>query len=137
MKISPNDLCPCLSNLKYKKCCKKFHDGENPKNALDLMKSRYCAYSISNSDYIISTNHKTNIDFTRNFKQYSEEILFFCKNTHFAKLEILDFIDGQNESYVTFRATLFQDKKDISFTEKSKFIKENDKWFYVSGYFLD
>lgn len=137
MKISPNSLCPCFSNLKYKKCCKKYHDGENPKSALDLMKSRYSAYASSNSEYIISTTYKTNTDFTHNFNQWSEEILLFCRNTHFEKLDILDYIQGQSESFVTFKATLFQNKNDISFIEKSRFLKEDDKWYYVSGEFLD
>ena len=64
-------------------------------------------------------------------------ILNFSKNTRFEKLEILEFIDGEVESFVTFKATLFQDKNDISFIEKSRFLKTEGIWKYVDGQFID
>lgn len=137
MKFPPNNPCPCGSSLKYKKCCKKFHDGISVNNALELMKSRYSAFATSNINYIISTTHTTNVDFSNDLKSWAKDILLFCENTEFKNLEILEFIDGEFESYVTFKATLYQDKKDVSFTEKSRFLKENGKWFYVSGEFLN
>lgn len=133
-----NDSCPCGSLKKYKKCCKQFHDKISiPKYALELMKSRYSAYAVSNSNYIINTTHQNNPDYTTDTASWNEDILLFCKHTKFEKLEILDFIDDENESFVTFKATLIQDKKDVSFIEKSRFLKVNDKWFYVDGEFLN
>jgi SEC-C motif-containing protein len=38
---------------------------------------------------------------------------------------------------VTFKATLFQDNTDISFIEKSRFLKVEDKWLYIDGQFID
>ena len=61
----------------------------------------------------------------------------FSKNTRFERLEILDFIEGEVESFVTFKATLFQDNTDISFIEKSRFLKVEDKWLYIDGQFID
>ena len=61
----------------------------------------------------------------------------FSKNTRFERLEILDFIKGEVESFVTFKATLFQDNTDISFIEKSRFLKVEEKWLYVDGQFID
>jgi len=63
MKITQNSKCPCKSGQKYKKCCKTFHDGEFPKTALLLMKSRFSAYAIGLSDYIIETTYKTHENF--------------------------------------------------------------------------
>ncbi len=138
MKISSNDLCPCGSFKKYKKCCKIFHDKiQSPKTALELMKSRFSAFCVSNSNYIISTTHENNPDFTLDLKSWTNDILDFSKNTKFEKLEILEFLEDEKESFVTFKATLFQDKNDISFIEKSRFLKVKDKWFYVDGQFLD
>ena len=137
MKISPNNTCPCGSLLKYKKCCKIFHDGILPKTALELMKSRYCAFSIEKSEYIIDTTHKNNPDFTSDLKSWNMDILNFSKNTQFKNLEIIDFIDDKIESFVTFKATLIQNQNDISFTEKSRFLKVEGKWFYVDGEFLE
>ena len=137
MKFPPNNPCPCGSQKKYKKCCKTFHDGVLPKSALELMKSRYSAYSVGKSEYIINTTHEKNKDFSTNIKSWNSDILNFCENTKFEKLEIIDFIDGVEESFVTFKATLIQDKKDVSFIEKSRFLNVNGKWFYVDGEFLN
>lgn len=65
-------------------------------------------------------------------KRYLE----FSKNTSFDKLKILEFVDGIEESSVTFEATLFSNQKDISFTEKSTFYKVDGMWLYHSGEFL-
>lgn len=138
MKLSVNNSCPCGSQKKYKKCCKTFHDKITfPKTALELMKSRFSAFATSNYDYIISTTHQLNPDFTKDLKSWKEDILNFSKNTRFEKLEILDFIDGEIESFVTFKATLFQNKNDISFIEKSRFLIVDGRWLYVDGEFLD
>ena len=138
MKVSVNDFCPCGSTKKYKKCCKTFHDNISiPKTALELMKSRYCAYAVSNANYIISTSHEKNIDFSTDLNSWQKDILSFCTNTKFERLEIIDFIEYEIESFVTFKAYLFQNNQDVSFVEKSRFLKENDKWFYVDGKFLE
>ena len=138
MKFSANDNCPCGSLIKYKKCCKPFHeDIKTPINALELMKSRYCAYAIEKSEYIILTTHQNNRDFNTDTKAWNNDILDFSKNTKFEKLEILEFIDGQTESFVTFKANITQNKQDVSFVEKSRFVKENGKWQYIDGQFID
>lgn len=138
MKFSANDNCPCGSLIKYKKCCKPFHeDIKTPINALELMKSRYCAYAIEKSEYIILTTHQNNRDFNTDTKVWNNDILDFSRNTKFEKLEILEFIDGQTESFVTFKANITQNKQDVSFVEKSRFVKENGKWQYIDGEFIN
>lgn len=136
MKFSVNDSCPCGSTKKYKKCCKIFHDKISfPKTALELMKSRYSAYATSNAKYIIETTHKDNPDFTDNIKEWENDILIFCNNTKFIGLEILEFIDDKNESFVKFKANMIQQGNDVSFVEKSRFLRVDEKWFYVDGKF--
>ena len=136
MKFSVNDSCPCGSTKKYKKCCKTFHDKIIfPKTALELMKSRYSAYATSNAKYIIETTHKDNPDFTDNIKEWENDILIFCNNTKFIGLEILEFIDDENESYVMLKANMIQQGNDVSFVEKSRFLRVDEKWFYVDGKF--
>jgi SEC-C motif-containing protein len=138
LKFSANDNCPCGSLIKYKKCCKPFHeDIKTPINALELMKSRYCAYAIEKSEYIILTTHQNNRDFNTDTKVWNNDILDFSRNTKFEKLEILEFIDGQTESFVTFKANITQNKQDVSFIEKSRFVKENGKWQYIDGEFIN
>ena len=138
MKLSVNSICPCGSLKKYKKCCKIFHDDiKKPSNALELMKSRFSAFAFFKSDYIIKTTHQKNCDFSLNTSSWIADIELFSKNTIFEKLDILDFTDNEFESFITFKATLFQNKKDISFIEKSRFLKESNIWFYVDGEFLN
>lgn len=137
MKISPNKPCSCGSEKKYKKCCKPFHNGIYPNLAVELMKSRFCAYAINDAEYIISTTHNTNKDFTNDIQTWSNSISDFCENTEFIKVDILEEINGEFESFVTFKAHLIQDGRDASFIEKSRFIKEKNKWFYVDGTFIE
>ncbi len=138
MKFSPNNICPCGSLKKYKKCCKPFHDKITfPKTALELMKSRFSAFAVLIADYIIFTTHENNSDYISDLKSWNQDIMNFSKNTRFERLEILDFIKGEVESFVTFKATLFQDNTDISFIEKSRFLKVEEKWLYVDGQFID
>jgi len=101
------------------------------------MRSRYCAYKLHLAKYIIKTTHKQNVDYKSNTLEWEEEILDFCHSCSFEKLEIKEYIDGSVEAFVTFRATTLCDTKDYSFTEKSKFKKEFNKWYYFSGCFLD
>ena len=136
MKISSNTLCPCKSGKKYKKCCKEFHQGENPQTALLLMKSRFSAYAIGLSDYIIKTTYKDHESFKN--PKWESEILSFTNSTRFLGLKILEVKNGEKESFVKFKATLLsKNNNDISFTENSRFLKENQTWFYESGVIPD
>lgn len=137
MKISVNSFCPCGSTKKFKKCCKIYHNGANPKSALELMKSRYSAYAANDYRYIIKTTHKGNKEFENDTDKWKDSILEFSKNTKFEKLDIIDFIDGQDEAFVTFKAIIFQGGIDVSFVEKSRFIKDDGVWYYHSGEFIN
>jgi SEC-C motif-containing protein len=128
-KISPNSFCPCGSKIKYKKCCAIYHKGAIAKTALLLMKSRYSAYATNNSAYIVKTTHPNNSDYTIDTKAWRESIESFSQITAFLALEILEFIDGEEEAFVTFNAKL----SSGDMIEKSKFLKVNGAWFYDSG----
>jgi SEC-C motif-containing protein len=128
-KVRPNDLCPCGSNNKYKKCCAIYHKGAVPKTALLLMKSRYSAYACNQASYIIKTTHPLNSDYTTKIKAWKESIEAFSKATDFLALDILEFIEGEEEAYVHFKAKLSSGEM----IEKSRFLKVNNAWLYESG----
>lgn len=132
MKISVNAPCPCFSGKKYKKCCQVYHAGVNPLNAMLLMRSRYSAFALRLVGYIIASTHPNNSDYTKDTKEWEEGIEQFCDNTNFTGLEIMEFVDGENEAFVTFKAIL----GDVQFIEKSRFLRENGKWLYESGEFV-
>ena len=127
-------LCPCHSQKLYDDCCQPQHLSSQPcPNALALMRSRYAAYALRNANYLISTCHPNNPHYQINHNDWRETILQFSCAKEFRGLQILEFIDGDERATVTFKAILFQNGKDVSFTEKSRFVKEKGKWFYLDG----
>ena len=122
-----NTKCPCGSGKKYKNCCYKWHKIKSAPNALLLMKSRFAAYAVGNVDYIIKTTHPNSSHFEKDLKTWEESIKDFS-NSDFKKLEIVEFIDGEKEAFVKFRAYI----DDYVMEENSRFLKE-DKWYYLEG----
>src|SRR5579862_1043987 len=125
--------CPCHSGKKYQECCQPYHTGKLPENALALMRSRYAAYALQLADYIMQTTHPHNKAYLSDKERWKKEIMGRYKNTDFYDLEILEFVDGPQEAYVTFTAHLRQEGRDVSFTEKSRFLKVDGRWLYESG----
>jgi len=124
-------MCPCHSGKPYPDCCEPFHAQKKlPGSAVELMRSRYSAYALGLVKYVIETTHPTNSLFLQPSKKIAEDILHFSLNTEFYGLEILEFIDGPSEAFVTFRAGLKQNSVDVSFVEKSRFIKDKGRWIY-------
>lgn len=126
-----NSKCPCSSGKFYNECCGKFHKGALPENALVLMRSRYTAYAMGLINYIIATTHPTSASFQWDLAKWTEQLNHFCSSTTFQKLEIIEFIDGEEIAWVTFKAHLNRDNKDASFTERSRFLKVDQRWLYA------
>ena len=116
--------CPCGSQLDYKDCCGRFHDDEAvPPDALSLMKSRYSAFVKKRADYLLSTWHET----TR------PKELTLDENIKWLGLEIVSFDDGEQEAFVEFIARGKISGRAFKQVEKSRFVKEDGRWFYVDG----
>ncbi len=130
--VGVNSSCPCGSGKKYKNCCLPLHKGRVAKDALELMKSRYSAYAAGACKYIIKTTHPNNREQRKESTIWLKEICNFSQNSTFERLEIIDFINGTEEAFVTFTATIDGEK----ITEKSRFLKEGKLWLYESGIFL-
>jgi SEC-C motif domain protein len=128
------DPCPCFSGKEYFDCCRPFHESQKlPKNALELMKSRYSAYALNLPDYIISTTHKDNPQYSEDKESWKKEITKFSKEFIFNGLKIIDFKEEKNEAIVISKAYLSKDSNDATFIEKSYFEKVNNKWLYKNG----
>ncbi len=128
--------CPCHSGKAYVACCKPFHNGENPSNALLLMRSRFSAFALCIPDYIIHTTHPGSPEYSNDRTKWKRSISSFSQETNFEGLEIIDFQERGNVAVVTFIAHILQKKRDESFTEKSFFEKIRGKWYYRSGQLL-
>lgn len=129
MKISPNDACPCGSGLSYKKCCQILHKGGKAPSPEALMRSRYSAYALGLVDYVMNTTHPEGTQYNPDKAAWKRDIESFCQNTRFERLQIM----GAAGDMVTFRASLFANQRDVSFTEVSIFRQHNGRWKYYSG----
>lgn len=129
--------CECHSGKMYEECCKPYHDGTLPENALLLMRSRYSALALNLPSYIVQTTHPASPQYTDNHFSWKRDIASFCKNCRFQNLEILDVKENQNIASVVFTVTLFQDEQEIVFTEKSYFEKFHDRWLYRLGHVVE
>lgn len=127
-KLSPNALCPCGSGQKYKKCCRRYHQGARAPDALSLMRSRYSAYAAGAVDYIIDTTHPDNPQYDTDRERWRNEILAFCRGTRFEGLEILAYRNTDSEATVRFVARLSGDRME----ECSRFLFD-DRWLYHSA----
>lgn len=125
--------CPCHSEKPYGSCCQPFHQGKVAESAEELMRSRYAAYAMNNASYIIETTHLNNPYYHQDLEKWRKEIDDFSKHTDFLDLKILEVKPGEKESFVTFHASLKNYGRDVSFTEKSRFLKVDERWLYRGG----
>jgi SEC-C motif-containing protein len=95
------------------------------------MRSRYSAYALGLTQYIMASTHPNNPDASISLSDWQNSIAEFSKDTQFIGLNILEFINGEDESYVVFEARL----NHGTMKEKSRFLKVNGKWLYESGSF--
>ena len=125
-------ICYCHSGLYFEACCEPFIlEKQYPKNAEQLMRSRYSAFCIKHATYIKQSMKEKALEL------YDEESI---KNSpiEWKKLIILGKENGKehdDEGTVTFRAIFkkFPDDEKLHFIEeKSLFKKIDNKWFYVN-----
>ncbi|MDD5271450.1 MAG: YchJ family protein [Methylovulum sp.] len=120
--------CPCGSNLSYTQCCARFHNGDNiPATAEALMRSRFAAFALQKSAYLLATwddaTRPAHLDFTND-------------TTQWLRLEIVSTKKGganDNKGIVSFNAYFRQQSEDGVLSETSRFSKIGDRWFYVDG----
>lgn len=125
--------CPCCSGISYEECCERYHKGESPENALQLMRSRYAAYALDLPQYIIDTTHPASPEYSENKFKWKKEISKFSQYSSFNRLEVLDFKEKDTIAVVVFRAQISQGARDVSFAEMSTFEKLDGRWLYRSG----
>ena len=123
--------CPCCSGKTYEECCKPFHSGErNASTAEALMRSRFSAFAIPNGIYLMETTlpSKRKLHNTEDLQEWGEI-------NEWTKLEI---VKTPNINQVEFKAFYTDEKgKSQVHHELSTFRKVNERWYYVSGKFLD
>lgn len=128
-------LCPCGSTISYPDCCGMIIGGKKEAaTPLELMKSRYVAFTMANADYLMSSQHSK----TRRVKE-SKQIKKWAESVQWMGLVILNTRKGgetDDIGYVEFRAMYLEAGQIQQIHERSLFERENGKWVYVSGVHL-
>jgi SEC-C motif domain protein len=126
-KLENDARCPCQSGESYAACCGPLHRGEaHAPTAERLMRSRYSAFAVGDSAYLIETWHPS----TR------PESLELDPGMRWFSLEILSRTAGgmlDSNGVVEFRARYRLDGEVGEQRETSRFVRENRRWFYVDG----
>ncbi|SEH61940.1 SEC-C motif-containing protein [Paenimyroides aquimaris] len=123
--------CPCCSGKPYSACCEPYHKKEhNAPTAEALMRSRFSAFAFPNGAYLLNTT----LPAKRKFHS-QEELQEWGEINQWVKLEIVN-LPAINQ--VEFKAFYIDSEgKEQLHHELSVFQKINDRWFYVSGTFLN
>jgi SEC-C motif-containing protein len=123
--------CPCGSSLRYRECCGPRHDGtklaETPEA---LMRSRWSAFALGKGEYLYDTLSSDHPDRQMPRAVAARELARAKDRQRFLKLTIVE-VPSPNE--VTFHARIFEKGRDVSFTERSQFVRERGEWKYASG----
>jgi SEC-C motif domain protein len=134
-----SSLCPCGSNISHADCCEPYLSGKlSAPTAVALMRSRYTAYTKSKIDYLINTLHpKSRQSDDRRLLRQNCQYMAWVKLTIVKtqkgqpsdKTGVVEFVAEYRDTQAPgFEATIVQ-----QLHERSRFVKENDQWFYVDG----
>ncbi|MEX0740791.1 MAG: YchJ family metal-binding protein [Pseudohongiella sp.] len=131
--IKPHAKCPCGSNKRLPACCGAFHAGTaTPRTAKQLMRSRYSAYALGGlGDYLLQTWHPT----TRPAVSAAD---MGAADTGWVQLDIVDSHQQGNSAMVEFKAYWRDvDGQTQLHHEKSRFVRQDGRWFYVDAELID
>ncbi|WP_310625681.1 YchJ family metal-binding protein [Limnohabitans sp.] len=125
--------CPCgRVNAKkravaYADCCGRFveHFATTPApDAEHLMRSRYCAFVLARADYLRTTWHNSTCPASFDLDAGAKWL----------GLEVREHkVTGADTAEVAFVARYRLDGKAVRLLERSRFVREADRWFYVDG----
>lgn len=122
-----DDRCPCRSGSTFGDCCGPLlaRSAEAP-TAVQLMSSRYTAFAVGDADYLRATWHSS----TRPLD------LDLDDETTWLALEIVSTERGgpfDRDGEVEFRASYRSDRERGVLHERSRFLRDSGRWFYVDG----
>ena len=129
------DACPCgradskKRPVAYADCCGRFVDHFSTTPAPDaehLMRSRYSAFVREQADYLQATWHSS----TR------PASLDFDAGAKWLGLEVRQHqVTGADAAEVEFVARYRVQGQAVRLHERSRFVREDGRWFYVDGQF--
>lgn len=132
-KKNQTEGCPCGLPAAYESCCGEYIEGKAlPATAEKLMRSRYTGYVLVKEPYLLSCWHES----TR------PESLDLAADSpvKWIGLEIRAASGGKkadSEGTVEYVARYKVAGKAYRLHEISRFVKQDDRWFYVDGDVLE
>jgi SEC-C motif-containing protein len=118
--------CPCGGGV-YTDCCGRFHAGQAAKTAEQLMRARYSAYVLNQTDFLQQSWHPS----TRPSPAELEE----GHGGKWLGLEVKEHLPMEDEATVEFVARYKIGGRAHRLHEVSRFVREGGHWFYLDGRF--
>ncbi len=118
--------CPCGSGTTYDGCCGRLHRGAaQAATPEELMRSRYAAYALAESDYVWRTWHPR----TRPLTVTPDPAV------RWTGLVVHDAADDPDDpdDEVEFTASFERDGEPGRLHERSRFERRAGRWFYVDA----
>jgi len=125
----PSGRCPCGSGDVLRDCCARILDGTPAPTALSLMRSRYTAFAVGDREHLLASWDPA----TR------PADLVLDGDTRWLRLEIVATTAGgpfDSDGTVEFEAFYRDADGRRSLHERSRFIKDAGRWYYVDGELL-
>jgi len=115
--------------MPYADCCGPLHRGLPATSAVQLMRSRFTAYALGRSDYLLESWHPDT-------RPSSLEV---DDGTRWRRLQIVDTVAGGHDDrtgIVEFRASYRSPDGAGVLHERSRFARADGGWRYVDGELL-
>jgi len=128
--------CFCCSNLPFGQCCQPILEHKTPAvTPLQLMRSRFSAYALGNTEYILNTYaiEKRKLHTLRDISEWSNECKWLKLIIHQSTNVTISEFESANNSTVTFTAIYRQGNHFFQMKELSRFVVEEEQWFYLDG----
>jgi SEC-C motif-containing protein len=128
MTIDARTPCPCGTGQSYGACCARWHAGEHPLAAPApeaLMRSRYTAYTLGVTDYLLATWHASTRPVT--LDPVDPQVRWLGLEVRKAAMSDAD------HGTVEFVARSKLGGRAHRLRETSRFVREDGRWYYVDG----
>ncbi|WP_295011048.1 YchJ family protein [uncultured Microbacterium sp.] len=126
MTATASGRCPCGSGDVLGSCCGPILDGRPAPTAERLMRSRYSAFSLGDAAYLLRSWHPS----TR------PAALDLDDDVRWLRLDVLDVERGgpfDTDGVVEFEAVHRDASGRGVLHERSRFVREAGRWFYLDG----
>lgn len=126
-KTGKKNDCPCGSGQAFDGCCHRFLSAqEMPQTPLELMRSRYTAYTRQDNRYLKHTWYPNAMP---------EGALAIDPSIKWVRLQIVRHEEKGDDGVVEFIAHYKVNGRARKMHETSRFLREGGKWYYLDGTF--